>query len=586
MVVMVYTQMVLGPRMHPPVAPQQSQVAPQQPGLPGGQQPGAMPPAPSGPVQSQLPAPGQAASNPQAAANASIQTATNAQASTLPSVEAIHASQRTAVTGPLFSLEVVHLGGRLGSFTLHDYHQSVTGDKDLNLVSYAEGTPLPLGVYVGSSSDAQVQYTLVGVSDGAQPDASGAFQLNTQPGAPRLILHFQGTLPNGSAIHKRFTLDPNSYLFNVEVKVDPPLGDSSPVWLEWAEFGQGTAEDERLNPRHLTFLRLNEKIENVVLKNVTSAQSFPITDAQWTAVGGKYFMAAILPPEQNQNTQVYVQQNLAVFRERGAATGGDFRVYLGPKEYRRLSDLNLKLERTIDLGTFTFLAYPLLQLIRIFHDLLGNYGLAIILLTLVIKTAFLPLTSSSLKSMKAMQDLQPEIKALRERITDPGQLNQEMMGLYKKRGVNPLGGCFPMLIQLPVFFGLYSALLNSIDLRHSGFALWINDLSSPERLNVFGVGVPVMILLMGASMFIQQYTQPSNMDETQRKVMMFMPVMFTVMFIVFPFPSGLVLYWLVNNMISIVQQMYLRGERRATPLQATLMASVAIFVTGYLLTLI
>jgi YidC/Oxa1 family membrane protein insertase len=188
--------------------------------------------------------------------------------------------------------------------------------------------------------------------------------------------------------------------------------------------------------------------------------------------------------------------------------------------------------------------------------------------------------------MKAMQDLQPEIKALRERIKDPTQLNQEMMALYKKRGVNPMGGCFPMVIQIPVFLGLYMGLLNTLELRHAPFALWITDLSSPEKLMIGGVGVPVMIILMGISMILQQWLTPSAMDEGQKKAMMLVPVIFTVMFIVFPFPAGLVLYWLINNLISIVQQAYLRSEKEVSPFNATIVSSVALFGFSYILTLV
>jgi YidC/Oxa1 family membrane protein insertase len=185
-----------------------------------------------------------------------------------------------------------------------------------------------------------------------------------------------------------------------------------------------------------------------------------------------------------------------------------------------------------------------------------------------------------------MQDLQPEIKALRERIKDPNQLNQEVMALYQKRGVNPLGGCFPMVMQMPIFLGMYNALQRDIDLRHAPFALWVNDLSAPEGLHVFGIAIPVMILLMGASMLWQQVTTPSAADPAQKKAMYVVPVVFTVMFVLFPFPSGLVLYWLVNNVISIVQQMALRSEKGANPLKATMIGSVCVFAVAFVLTLL
>jgi YidC/Oxa1 family membrane protein insertase len=161
-----------------------------------------------------------------------------------------------------------------------------------------------------------------------------------------------------------------------------------------------------------------------------------------------------------------------------------------------------------------------------------------------------------------------------------------MLALYKKRGVNPMGGCLPALIQLPVFLGLYNALLNSIELRHAPFALWVHDLSSPEYLSVLGLPIPVMVLIMGASMFAQQWTMPSSMDEQQKKIMMMMPFIFTIMFIVFPMPAGLVLYWLVNNTISIIQQMYMRSDKKAGPFAATAVASGLIFSLGFILTLL
>ncbi|MCL4136868.1 UNVERIFIED_CONTAM: hypothetical protein GTU68_047168 [Idotea baltica] len=229
---------------------------------------------------------------------------------------------------------------------------------------------------------------------------------------------------------------------------------------------------------------------------------------------------------------------------------------------------------------------PILSLIKFFYTLFGNYGLAIILLTLIIKLVLLPLTKTSYTSMKAMQDLQPEIASLRERVKDPSQLNQELMGLYKKKGVNPMGGCLPMVLQFPVFLGMFNALQNSIDLRHAPFALWVNDLSVPEALPLFGYSIPFMILLMGATMFLQQLTMPSAGDPAQKKMMLFMPVIFTGMFLIYPFPSGLVLYWLINNIISILQQKFMTGGKKYNVFQITIISSLVIFFLAFILTLI
>jgi YidC/Oxa1 family membrane protein insertase len=275
-------------------------------------------------------------------------------------------------------------------------------------------------------------------------------------------------------------------------------------------------------------------------------------------------------------------------REPGGQEVGRFEVYAGPKDYKTLQFVgDYHLERTIDLGWFSFLALPLLWLLHYLYLYLHNYGMAIIALTLIVKTVMLPLSKASYSSMKKMQEVQPEIKALRERIKDPTQLNQEIFALYQRRGINPMGGCFPIAIQIPVFLGLYNALLNSIELRHAGFALWITDLSAPERLEMFGVGVPVMVLLMSASMIIQQWTTPNpSADPQQQKMMMLMPVVFAAMFIIYPMPAGLVLYWLVNNIISITQQVYMRNTAKGSVYTATFVTSLLILGVGYILTLI
>jgi YidC/Oxa1 family membrane protein insertase len=204
------------------------------------------------------------------------------------------------------------------------------------------------------------------------------------------------------------------------------------------------------------------------------------------------------------------------------------------------------LSDAVDFGFFGFLARPLLHVLKFFYGFLHNYGLAIILLTVIIKLIFWPLTQKSYTSMKGMQKLQPQMQKLREKYkNDKQRLNVELMNLYKEHRVNPLGGCLPMLVQIPVFFALYKTLLISIELRHAPFFLWIADLSAKDPYYV----TP---LLMGASMFVQQKLTPSTMDPMQAKLFLAMPIVFTVLFL--NFPAGLVLYWLVNNLLTIGQQ--------------------------------
>jgi YidC/Oxa1 family membrane protein insertase len=232
----------------------------------------------------------------------------------------------------------------------------------------------------------------------------------------------------------------------------------------------------------------------------------------------------------------------------------DYLLFFGPKDQELLKAANHQLERAVYFGWFDMLAKPLLYVLVFFYGFLKNYGLAIILLTIIIKLLFWPLTHKSYASMKAMQKLQPEMQKLREKFkSDKERLNKELMELYKKHSVNPLGGCLPMLVQIPVFFALYKVLLDSIALRQAPFMLWLTDLSAKDPYYI----TP---LLMGASMFVQQKMTPTSADPMQAKIFMFMPVVFTFLFL--NFPSGLVIYWLVNNLLTIAQQYYI--NRRVT----------------------
>ena len=215
-----------------------------------------------------------------------------------------------------------------------------------------------------------------------------------------------------------------------------------------------------------------------------------------------------------------------------------------------LTAQGVHLEDSIDLGWFSFMAKPFLMAMNFLHAYIPNYGLVIILLTVIIKILFHPLTKKSLNSMKEMQKVQPQIVALRERYKDDKEkMNRELMELYKRYKINPVGGCLPMILQIPVFIALYNVLSASIELRHAPFALWIYDLSAKDPYYV----TPI---LMGATMLIQQKMTPSTVDPTQAKVMLIMPVVFTFMFL--NFPSGLVIYWLINNVLSIAQQYYIQ----------------------------
>jgi len=481
-------------------------------------------------------------------------------------------------------VSISNLGARLSHYQVTNYKSQLGADEPLDLVDAHDGSPLPLGIYVGSESDERVSYSLIRVN--GVPSSGSVTNLKAQDGAV-VTLDFKGTLPSGIVITKSLSFTGGAYLFSVHVALDRSAPGGQLIWLEWPHYFPSDVEKQLRIKHTLTYLEATDKVRHVQLDQIAQGlQDYGAS--KWVSIGDTYFTSAIIPTISIPNTVLGREGDVFVGRVAGSATEGRFYSYVGPKDYTTLAAAGaFSLERTLDLGWFSFLALPLLWLLQTLYGFFGNYGVAIIALTLIVKALMLPLSKASFESAKKMQEIAPELKALRERVKDPNQLNQETFALYKRRGVNPMGGCLPIAIQIPVFLGLYNALLNAIELRHAPFALWINDLSAPEHLQVLGIGVPVMVLLMAASMIYQQWTTPNpSADPTQQKMMMIMPVVFAGMFIVFPMPAGLVLYWLVNNIISITQQLYMRSSDKGSVYTGTLVASVIIFGVGFVLTLI
>ena len=279
----------------------------------------------------------------------------------------------------------------------------------------------------------------------------------------------------------------------------------------------------------------------------------------WIAMIQHYFLSAWVPGQEETNTLYTIagttsspptytiglrSENLRL----PAGSSGDFKsqLFVGPKITRRLEEIAPGLELTVDYGWLTFLSKPLYWLLSWYHGFVGNWGVAIILLTLTVKGAFYKLSETSYRSMAKMRKVSPRLKTLKERYGDDRQkMNQAMMELYKTEKINPMGGCLPILVQIPVFIALYWALLESVDLRQAPFILWIEDLSVMDPFYVLPI-------LMGISMVIQQRLNPPPPDPIQAKIMMALPFVFTFFFAFFP--AGLVLYWVVNNVLSIAQQ--------------------------------
>lgn len=520
----------------------------------------------------------------QPAAPVTVVSAPPTQGMPHPTHDELLAAGTSFIESDKTKIVISHLGARFLNYKLSNYRVDIAQDVALDLSDNLDGVARPLGVYAGNVNDERVAYSLVSVNGSAPTSTTANVKLAADG---KVALEYKGTLPNGIGITKKITLSADSYLFNVDVALSSPLPAGQEVWVEWNRRFPADASARTTGMPHVTYLDGFDKIQHVP-EDEASAALRDLGTSRWIALGDLYFMAAMVPSGTGRNTLIAREGDLYTSRVAGTQNGGAFTLFAGPKVYKMLEGLgSYELQRSIDLGMFTFLALPLLWLLHALFSIVGNYGLAIIALTLIVKAVMLPLSKASFRSMKQMQEVQPEIKALRERIKDPNQLNQEIFALYKRRGVNPMGGCLPIALQIPVFLGLYQALLNAIELRHAPYALWITDLSSPEKLQLFGIGIPVMVLLMAASMIIQQWTTPNpSADPAQQKAMMLMPIIFAGMFIIYPMPAGLVLYWLVNNIISITQQMYLRGEGEKSVYLGTVVASAAIFGVGFILTLI
>jgi YidC/Oxa1 family membrane protein insertase len=277
----------------------------------------------------------------------------------------------------------------------------------------------------------------------------------------------------------------------------------------------------------------------------------------WIASEDMYFVAALVPSEESMGAiarvgsegRVEIGVTSQMQLPPGSAASVDVGAYVGPKETNSLRAVSSSLVKTIDLGIFSLIARPLLDMLNFFYKYLGNYGLAIIILSALIKIVFIPFSTISHRSMKKMSKLQPQINTLRDKYKkDRDKLNQEIMKLYQENKVNPASGCLPILVQIPVFFALYRALLGAIELRHAPFIFWITDLSAKDPLYI----TPIF---MGATMVLQQKMTPATGDPRQAQLMMFMPIVFTALFL--SFPSGLVIYWTVNNLLTIGHQYWM-----------------------------
>jgi YidC/Oxa1 family membrane protein insertase len=464
------------------------------------------------------------------------------------------------VETPLYKAVFSSTGASIKSFKLKRYH--LTSDPGSPLVELVHGMIPLVALHFDTSTKKDMTPLLYQVEENS---------LTLEAGADPRELIFRATGPEGLLLQQAFRVDPDHYAIEHKLTVSNPL--------DRAVEGTLKAQISNLPPKESTSyysfigasILLNNKYEEIASTDLKEDKTLSGLIA-WVSYQEDYFMTAFVPEVESQASFVARTLGSGVIEQTWSAAlqtippGSELStrstLYMGPRDLDILKVIGRKLDLAIDFGWTDIIAKPLLYLLKFFNKYTGNYGVAIILLTILIKILFWPLTHKSYKSMKEMQKIQPLMAKIREKYKGNREMmNKEMMALYKTYKVNPMGGCLPMVIQIPVFFALFRILGNSIELRHAPFLLWINDLSAPDRLFhlPFTIplmtppsGIPVLTLLMGASMFIQQKMTPTPGDPTQAKVMLLMPVIFTFMFI--NFPSGLVLYWLVNNVLSIGQQ--------------------------------
>lgn len=478
----------------------------------------------------------------------------------------VSSSRDITVSTDLYQATISEIGGRVKGFKLRNYKEKLDDQSQMKeLVNAPDFSDYPLGISFLS---------------GALPDINSAvykadvYNLDIKSKNDQGTLTLTYSTPQGWRFVKRYKFYPDTYKIDLDLFIHNPTAQPvrENIGLDLINRPAGTSDKYSFSG---PAAYVNGDLEETKLEDLKEAKIFN-GQISWIAYKDGFFISAALPRGAGQNNYVKMMKTAdqggvvtsLVYPSVNIPANGQaelgFNLYFGPKDISYLKQMG-SLEQVVDFGWFGIIAKPLLMALKFFDRFAHNYGLAIIILTVLIKIVFWPLTHKSFHSMREMQKLQPKMAKIREKHKDDKQkMNEEIMSLYKTYKVNPFGGCLPMVLQIPVFFALYKVLSDAIELRHAPFIWWIKDLSAPDRLPVgfdipyLGGGLPILTILMGASMFIQQKMTPTVGDPAQAKIMLFLPVLFTFMFI--NFPAGLVLYWLVNNILSIGQQYFINKK--------------------------
>jgi YidC/Oxa1 family membrane protein insertase len=472
------------------------------------------------------------------------------------------------VDTPLYRAKISEKGAGFVSFTLKDYRETVAKDSPLKeIIPQKSAFETVLVGYDGKS--------LAGLDSAVFSANLDIDTLSVKAGSQQIT--FSWTSAQGVTIEKTYIFSPDSYMIGLDVTVkngsDRIVQDKLYVALTGS-----VPNDKRVYGFEGPSAFINDDLEEVDIDDIADKNTYT-GNLKWIALQDRYFITSIIPAHaQEASMRLYVREDKIIESQYlnpvsdirpGTQQTYQYSLFFGPKSMQILGEVGHDLSKALNFGFFDILAKPCVWLMNKLYSVIPNYGIAIIILTLLIKIVLWPLGSKSYKSMSEMKKIQPLMKEIREKHkNDKKKMNEEVMGLYRTYKINPLGGCLPMVVQLPVFFALYRMLYQAIELRHAPFFLWIDDLSAPDRLFRFPIdhipfmeppyGIPVLTLIMGASMLLQQKMSPPMGDPAQAKMMMFMPVIFTVIFI--NFSSGLVLYWLTNNLLSIGQQYYIQKK--------------------------
>jgi YidC/Oxa1 family membrane protein insertase len=470
---------------------------------------------------------------------------------------AIETSEKFVLQNDVLILEISANGGNVIDAKLPK--QLTAEQKPVELFQYA-----PNHKYFARSG-------LIALGNADLPNHTSTFKLvqsgKDGSGRPFIVLASER---NGVRLEKTFILSPGSYVVDVGHRVTQSSANAAPLVL-YTEIVRDATQEQKIGPFDGAFSastftgpaaytekeKFNKLEFTAIDKNkITIPALVPAGDPAWIAMVQHYFASAWIPGDKaardiyagkidNNLYRIGMQTPLGVVAP-GTTVVEKAKLFVGPQEESVLETIAPGFALLKDYGYLTILAKPIFWLLENIHAYVGNWGWSIILLTILIKLVFFPLSAASYKSMARMKEVQPRLLAMKEQYKgEPQKLNQAMMEMYRKEKINPLGGCLPVVIQIPVFISLYWVLLSSVEMRNAPWIGWIHDLSVPDPYYILPI-------IMAASMFVQTKLNPTPPDPVQAKIMMYMPLVFSVMF--FFFPAGLVLYWVVNNLLSIAQQ--------------------------------